>query len=156
MTSGEMMMPSKKDSKAKSKPANITDILKESRILIVEDQADLRELYGVALRSYGAHVVGVDSVAEAIKTLKNIKMDGLVSDIGLPGADGYDLIRRVRALKPEHGRAIPALAISGFNPKETRERCLAEGYQDFLSKPVDPTEFCEAVARLIQPPNRSN
>src|SRR5205823_12656382 len=88
--------------------------LQGMRVLLVEDDADTRELLSTMLRHFNAKVVAVGSMAEALSALQERKPDVLVSDIHLPGADGYELIRAVRALPIERGGGVPAIAVTGM------------------------------------------
>ncbi|HME91068.1 MAG TPA: response regulator [Myxococcaceae bacterium] len=118
------------------------------RVLFVDDQLDARELVTELLQVYGAEVIAVESVASALKALQSNSPDVLVSDIGMPREDGYDLIRKVRALGEENGGSIPALAVTGFAGVEDNRRALAEGFQKYLAKPIDPAELVSLVAQL--------
>jgi CheY-like chemotaxis protein len=93
--------------------------------------------------------MAVASVAEALDTLQRWKAEVLVSDIGLPDADGYALIQHVRALDAERGGAVPAIALTANARPEDRSRALAAGFQMHMAKPVDPAELTQAIARLI-------
>jgi len=89
------------------------------------------------------------SAAEAIEALQRWKPDVLVSDIGMPGEDGYKLISKVRALSAENGE-IPAVALTGYASVEDRNRALAAGYKMFIPKPVELVDLAEAVASLAR------
>ncbi len=118
------------------------------RVLFVDDQVDARELVSELLQVYGAEVIAVDSADNAIKAIENSSPDVLVSDIGMPREDGYDLIRKIRARKAENGGRIPAVAVTGFAGSEHSRRALAEGFQRYLAKPIDPAELIALVADL--------
>jgi CheY-like chemotaxis protein len=90
------------------------DILKGVRILAVDDQVDTRDLIIIALTRYGAEVRACASAIDACTMIKTWKPEVIVSDIGMPGEDGYDLMRNVRALTPEGGGTIPAVALTGY------------------------------------------
>jgi signal transduction histidine kinase len=118
------------------------------RVLVVDDDQDPRDLYSYALRDHGAEVEAVSGTREAFEAIGRMAPDVLVSDIGMPGEDGFRLIMRLRDL-PEHaGGQIPALAVTAFARDEDRELALASGYDDYLSKPVDAIRLVAAVARL--------
>ena len=88
------------------------------------------------------------STVEALRTLEHWLPDVLISDIGMPGEDGFELLRRMRALPLERGGGLPAAALTAYAHDEDRLRTLAAGFQTHISKPVNPTEFVEAIAVL--------
>jgi CheY-like chemotaxis protein len=87
-------------------------------------------------------------VREALQVLETDHADALVSDIGLPEEDGYSLIRAIRQREAEHGGFLPALALTGYAQAEDRARSLAEGFQAYISKPVEPRDLTEAIAAM--------
>jgi len=117
-------------------------------ILVVEDNADVRELMSTILEHVGARVTTRSSVREAVHVLGSFKPDVLITDIGLPDEDGYALIREVRRRESERGGFLPAIALTGFTRAEDRVRTLAAGFQGHLAKPVDPGELTAAIAAL--------
>ena len=117
-------------------------------VLFVDDQADARELVTEVLEMYGATVVSADSAQAAMAAMKSARPDLLVSDIGLPHEDGYELIRKVRALSRSDGGNIPAIAVTGYTRTEDGKRALAAGFQMHLAKPVEPDELVATVASL--------
>jgi PAS domain S-box-containing protein len=119
------------------------------RVLLVEDHADSRRMIRSVLESAGAAVTDVDSVGKALARLRTERFDVLVSDLGMPGADGFDLIRVVRAR--EYGRNVhlPAVALTAYAGPDDRERALATGYDRYASKPVDPDDLCDVVAAAV-------
>jgi signal transduction histidine kinase/ActR/RegA family two-component response regulator len=119
------------------------------RVLVVDDEADARDLIGVILRGRGAAVDAVGSAAEALEALDRERPDVLVSDISMPESDGYQLIRELRAREAEAGGATPAVALTAYARSQDRERALAAGYQMHLSKPVEPDDLILAVADLV-------
>jgi CheY-like chemotaxis protein len=100
----------------------------------------------------GADVRNCGSVAAALTTLSEWKPDVMISDIGMPGEDGYDLIRRVRALGVEQGGRMPAAALTAYAREDDRARALAAGYQLHVAKPAAPSELVSAVATLARQP----
>ena len=118
------------------------------RVLVVDDEADSRAFLTAVLEECGAEVMAVGSAVEAIATLKNLKPDILLSDIGMPEEDGYALIRKVRALSPEEGGQIPAAALTAYARAEDRTRSLLCGFQIHLPKPIEPAELAAVVANL--------
>jgi CheY-like chemotaxis protein len=124
--------------------------LQGARVLVVDDQEDARELLNRLFLECGARVETVPSAAEALEVVRRARPDVLVSDLGMPGEDGYEMVRRLRALPPEEGGAIPAAAVSALARPEDRRRALEAGYQVHLAKPVEPAELLAAVARLVE------
>jgi hypothetical protein len=123
-------------------------------VMIVDDESDARELLVAMLEQRGASVVAAASVSEALAALAeatNGSMpDVLVSDIGMPIEDGFDLIRRVRALAPQHGGKIPAIALTAYATTEDRRRVLEAGFEHHLAKPIEPATLASAVANLAR------
>ena len=113
------------------------------RVLVVEDEPDARELLVIILQRYGAKALAVDSTRRALEELDDWKPDVLVSDIGMPEQDGYELIRRIRSLPAEHGGHTPAAALTAFTSSEDRLRALASGYQMHISKPFEPASWLQ-------------
>jgi PAS domain S-box-containing protein len=122
------------------------------KILAVDDEADTRELLKAVLTQCGAEVLTVDSAREALEQLESFLPDVLISDIGMPEEDGYELIRRIRQLPPESGGAVPAVALTAYARAEDRLRVLREGYQMHVPKPVELAELVAVVASLVQRP----
>ena len=120
------------------------------RVLVVDDRLDAREMAALVLRQCGAQVVVAGSAAAALAEMQRAKPDVLVSDIAMPGEDGYDLIRKVRALEPAQGGLVPALALTAYASVEDRTRALEAGYQMHLAKPVEPAKLTSVVASLVR------
>lgn len=118
-------------------------------VLVVDDDSDTRQMLKAVLSEYQAHVIVAASAAEAIEEIERRKPDVLVSDLGMPEQDGYELIKKVRGRESaDHTARIPALALTAYAKAEDRVRALASGYQVHLSKPVEPAEFVLVVANL--------
>jgi CheY-like chemotaxis protein len=122
--------------------------LDDVHVLVVDDDEDTRELLVEALEASGARARGAGSAAEAFEALTRHHPDILLSDIGMPGEDGYTLMRRIRCLPPAQGGAIPAAAITAYTRPEDRALALAAGFQLHLVKPIDPSALVAAVVRL--------
>ncbi|MGH8285717.1 MAG: response regulator, partial [Steroidobacteraceae bacterium] len=118
------------------------------RVLAVDDDPGARELLARILEGYGAEVRLADSGATALTALFEHKPDVLIADIGMPNMDGYALIEQVRMLDPEYGSRIPAIAVTAYASAQDRLRALQVGYQNHVSKPVDPQELAVVVASL--------
>ncbi len=120
------------------------------RALVVDDEADSAEFVATLLAGCGVAVSVARSAAEAFAALRAERPDLLVSDVGMPGEDGYGLIRRVRALPAAEGGRTPALAITAYARAEDRARALRAGFQLHLPKPLDPAELLAAAASLVE------
>ncbi|HEY8186712.1 MAG TPA: chemotaxis protein CheB [Pyrinomonadaceae bacterium] len=120
------------------------------RVLVVDDHEDTRELLRVALTNSGADVRTCISSTEALATMQTWKPDCIVSDIGMPGEDGYELIRKVRALRKKEGGKIPAIALTGFASHHDKMRAITTGYQSHISKPVDLGNLTSEILRLVE------
>jgi PAS domain S-box-containing protein len=118
------------------------------RVLLVEDDEDSRKLLGLMLKKQGAEVTSASSSAEALSAFGQILPDVVLSDIGMADEDGYELMRKVRALPTEGGGLTPAIALTGYATRKDRERALSAGYQLHLAKPVEPADLVAAIARL--------
>ncbi len=122
--------------------------LRGMHVLVVDDEPDARDMVRRVLEHGGARVCAAGSADEAVEMLRQFKPDILLSDIGMPHRDGFDLIREIRALPPEGGGDIPAAALTAFARAEDRERALTSGYQTHLAKPIEPAALLAAVANL--------
>ncbi|WP_437878827.1 ATP-binding protein [Sorangium sp. So ce513] len=118
------------------------------RVLVVDDEADAGEIAGSMLRELGGEPRVVCSAEEALRALVEFRPDILVSDLGMPHEDGFALMHKVRALPPDEGSAIPAIAITAYARREDRQRALAAGFQVYLTKPIDAAALSEAVSSL--------
>jgi PAS domain S-box-containing protein len=118
-------------------------------VLVCEDEPDARELLESILTGCKASVTLAGSVAEALDRFAESVPDLLISDIGMPDASGYELIRRVRALPVEKGGRVPAIALTAYASMADRTRALMEGFQNHVAKPTEPQELIAAVAALV-------
>jgi two-component system CheB/CheR fusion protein len=118
------------------------------RVLIVEDEADSRDILGDLLRAWGADVVTVASGPEALVALDDRTPDVLVSDIGMPGMDGYELLREVRKRDDARGGRVPAIALTAYADSESRRLAVETGFEEHVAKPAEPKVLLAAVARL--------
>jgi hypothetical protein len=119
------------------------------RVLVVDDEADTRELITFVLEQYGAKATAVASASEALLALEKLKPDVLVSDIGMPQEDGYSLIRKLRARESKLGKSIPAVALTAYAREEDCTKALKSGFQRHIPKPVEPNELVVVVADLV-------
>jgi signal transduction histidine kinase/ActR/RegA family two-component response regulator len=129
-------------------PALTADELRGLRVLVVDDQPDARTLIRRVLADCGARVLTASTADEAIAAIEAERPDVLVSDIGMPDADGFELMRRVRSLGPDRGGELPAIALTAFARSEDRTRALRAGFLVHVSKPVDPSELVATVASV--------
>jgi CheY-like chemotaxis protein len=127
------------------------------RALVVDDEDDARKLIETVLRQYGADVVSVSSAADAYSLITTTPPqewpDVMVTDIGMPGEDGYSLIRRVREWERARGSYIPAVALTAYGRVEDRMRALSAGFQMHVAKPVEPAELAVVIMSLVRRPN---
>ncbi len=124
------------------------NVLYGLRVLVVDDEPDAREVVATVLIQSGAEVRSSGSVGEALEEIEAWQPNLLVSDIGMPGEDGYSLIKKVRALDTKERGGIPAIALTAYASVEDRMRVLSAGFQLHVAKPVEPLQLIEAVARL--------
>ncbi|MEH2319802.1 hybrid sensor histidine kinase/response regulator [Nostoc sp.] len=122
------------------------------RVLVVDDEADTRNFLSFMFEEYGAIATAVASVDEALAVVEQAKPDILISDIGMSEQDGYTLIRKLRSLEPEKGGGIPAIALTAYTREEDRLETLRAGFQQHLSKPIDPTKLIAMVANVLKLP----
>lgn len=125
------------------------DVLAGLRLLVVDDEFDTRDLLTLIFQQYGAEVRTAASAVQALDAFDAWRPDILVTDIGMPGEDGYSLLKKLRALENAQGRGhIPALALTAYAKPEDRVRALSAGFQIYMSKPIEPTELVALVANL--------
>ncbi|MEG5057018.1 PAS domain S-box protein [Microcoleus sp. A2-C5] len=119
------------------------------RVLAVDDDADARDLVVFLLEDCGASVTAVASAADALAVLTQSLPDMLLSDIGMPDTDGYMLLRQVRALPPEQGGLVPAIALTAYAGEIDYQQALAAGFQRHISKPLDPDKLVQVMLDLL-------
>src|SRR5262249_21620679 len=119
-------------------------------VLVVDDEADARELVAQVLEQEGVKVWKASSADEALRAVTELRPDVIVSDIAMPGEDGYALIGRVRSLERQHGGATPAVALTARARAEDRDLALAAGFDTHVPKPVEPSELLTILANLAQ------
>ena len=120
------------------------------RVLLVDDEADSREMMASALQACGATVVSATSAKDALLALRRSHIDVMLSDIAMPEKDGYELIREVRGAAADRIAALPAAAVTACVRDDEREQALAAGFQMHLAKPVHPAALVRAVATLAR------
>ncbi len=119
------------------------------RILVVDDEADSRELVSAILTRYGSKVKCCESAAEAMNCFRDWKPDLLVSDIGMPNEDGYSLIKKLRNLRSKRAKQIPAVALTAYATKEDKARTLSAGFQMHVAKPIEPAALVMSIAAAL-------
>ncbi len=120
------------------------------RVLVVDDEPDARDLVRAILAGQGARVETAASAAEGFAAFVRFQPDVLVSDIGMPGEDGYSLVRRVRALPADEGGRTPAVALTAFTRAVDRTQALGAGFHAHVAKPVDPSDLTRVIASLAR------
>ena len=126
-------------------PAELAGI----KVLVVDDQRDARELMKRVLEDCAAEVLSAGTADEALRLIELEKPDVLISDIGMPDSDGFELLRRVRALGADRGGKVPAIALTALARSEDRTRALRAGFLVHVAKPVDPSELVATVASVV-------
>ncbi|MGE5656115.1 MAG: PAS domain S-box protein [Actinomycetota bacterium] len=148
--SGERVQESARGKALPTAIAVPDSILQGLQVLVVDDEADTRDLLMTVLRQCGAHCTAVASARETLEVLAHFQPDVLVSDIGMPGEDGYALIRQVRKLTPERGGNIPAVALTAYAREKDRQQAMEAGFSVYVRKPVEPAELVAVVAQLAK------
>ncbi|HQR39880.1 MAG TPA: response regulator, partial [Blastocatellia bacterium] len=133
-------------------PATISTLGREKlegvRVVVVDDEREVLEMSAFLLTRQGADVRTASSASAALDLVKTWRPDCIVSDIGMPGQDGYEFIKSVRSLSDKNGGAIPAVAVTAYVRVEDMAKALASGFQMHLAKPVDPAELVAVVQSL--------
>jgi CheY-like chemotaxis protein len=132
-----------------SSRATSSATLRGYKVLVVEDHDDARELVASVLGAAGAEVMTAASAPEALDRLAGGTPDLLLADLGLPGEDGYTLLKRIRGMKASDARALPAIALTAYARASDRERALTAGFLHYLVKPVDPDELVKVIVSVV-------
>jgi len=119
-------------------------------VLAVDDDADVLELFAVALTACGAEVTTTENARDAIALATRVRPHVIVSDIAMVGEDGYWLVRELKRLPAEMLDDIPVVAATAYGREHPRARVLAAGFVEHLQKPVDPEQLCQVVARVAR------
>jgi CheY-like chemotaxis protein len=127
----------------------LTGTLNGARVLVVEDDPDTLDTLMMLLEAHGAEVRGVLGGADALRMLTAFQPDLVLSDIAMPGEDGFALVARIRKRPPSEGGRVPALALSAHVYPEDHQRAFAAGFQAFLNKPVTADTLVRAVRRAL-------
>ncbi|MDX2240358.1 MAG: PAS domain S-box protein [Leptolyngbyaceae cyanobacterium bins.302] len=142
------LLPYQPLTKPDPNPSEFSLNLQGTRILVVDDDDNTREFLAFLLELHGANVIATAAAAEAITTLTQFKPDVLLSDIGMPDVDGYMLMRQVRALPPEQGGTIPAIALTAYAGEIDYQQAMAAGFQRHITKPIEPQALIQAISAL--------
>lgn len=120
------------------------------RVLIVEDDRDSREMLAVLLKAHHAETMTAANAIEALDKFPSFKPDVLISDLGMPQVDGYDLIKRIRSMSPEQGGSIPAIALTGYAGPEESKRVHSAGFDSHIPKPVDQERLITTISSMCR------
>jgi CheY-like chemotaxis protein len=120
------------------------------RVLVVDDEPDTRDMVAEVASRCGCVVATAASIGEALDLVSAFRPDGILSDVGMPGEDGYELVRRLRQRAPSAGGRIPAAALTAYARAEDRRKAMRAGFEMHLPKPVEPAELVAAVATLAR------
>jgi CheY-like chemotaxis protein len=131
-------------------PTPETSNLNNICILIVDDEADMRDLVQVILEGQGATVRVAASASEALRQFTEFVPDVLISDIGMPGMDGYSLMQQIRATLAVQGKVIPAIALTAYAGEVNQQKALQAGFQHHLAKPVEPDLLVHTVTVVLK------
>jgi len=130
------------------RPGPLERTLVGLRVLVVDDDADVLELFAVALTACGAEVTTTDNARDAIALAIRMRPHAIVSDIAMVGEDGYWLVRELKRLPAEMLGDVPVVAATAYGREHPRARVLAAGFSEHLQKPIDPEQLCSIVARV--------
>ncbi len=150
LASGSTPGPASVSERRAPTPGSTTGSLVGARVLVVDDDPDTCELLVMVLRDAGAEVAAAHSVLDALDLMATFHPDLLVSDIGMPGEDGYALIRRVRAHEAIHGGHLPAVALTAFTSRADRDLALSLGFDEHVAKPVSRAELTWTTANILR------
>ena len=124
------------------------DVLRDLHVLVVDDHPDTLELLTDVFKDFGARVVKSKSAKRALEIVKMIRVNVAVTDLAMPGENGFWLIEQIRRLSPERGGSIPVVAVTAYRYLYDPTHISEKGFEAYLTKPVDPFELVGSVARL--------
>lgn len=142
-------MPTQATANQNSRSSESSFDLNGIQVLVVDDESDSREFVAFVLEQAGADVITATTADEALKMLMQSQPDVLLSDIGMPDTDGYMLIQQVRALPKEQGGQVTAIALTAYAGDFNQQQALSAGFQQHVSKPVEPEVLVRAIASLL-------
>lgn len=128
--------------------SNKSKVLEGVSVLVVDDDADARELVGIVMEQQGASVKLVESSAEALEALNEYPADIMICDINMPKGDGFSFLKELKAHSSGRDGHIPAIALTAYSLPEDRKRISRSGFQEYFTKPFEPSDLVAAVARL--------
>jgi CheY-like chemotaxis protein len=134
--------------KEASEPAPLGGSLRGLKVLVVDDEADARDLLHTVLADAGAEVETADSARAGLAAMARLRPDVLVSDIGMPEVDGYEFMQRVKDLWAQQGGDVPSIALTAYTRQEDKGKALAMGFSAHLGKPVHPGDLIAMIAKL--------
>ena len=126
------------------------DALLGLHVLVVDDEADARDLFRTVLEYCGALVTVASSALDAMAMLERVTPDAILTDVAMPVHDGYWLVSAVRQLPPDRGGSVPMIAITAYGEKHGPERTLSNGFEMHLRKPLDPWELCRSLGSIAR------
>ena len=126
-------------------------ILTGVTVLVVEDHDDIRYVVAQFLRQQGARVIDCSNAAEALEAVTQERPNVVLSDIGLPGGDGFQLLQNIRSLDPDIGGNVPVIAMSALGATATKQRALAAGFRSYLGKPFTPQQLLQTIQAALRP-----
>jgi CheY-like chemotaxis protein len=144
----EAAEPPERRRRARELAPELLVVLKNARILVVDDETDARDLMVRLLSGVGAEITAAASVAEGLRVIRHDAPDLVISDIGMPHADGYELLRKLRLMGDAYART-PVIAVTAYAREEDRQRALAAGFQAHIGKPFEVQALLGIAAALI-------
>ncbi|MBD3886740.1 PAS domain S-box protein [Phormidium tenue FACHB-886] len=144
------LMPHQPMTNPDTKPSESSLDLQGIQILVVDDDGNTREFLAFLLELHGANVIATATADEALTTLTQFKPNVLLSDIGMPQMDGYMLMRQVRALPPDEGGQLPAIALTAYAGEINHQQAMTAGFQRHLAKPIEPEVLVRTIAELVK------
>jgi PAS domain S-box-containing protein len=143
------LIPHQPTMNQETQPSESSLDLQGIRILVVDDEDNTREFLAFLLELHEANAIATATADEAIATLTQFKPDILLSDIGMPDVDGYMLMQQIRALSPEEGGTIPAIALTAYAGEINYQQAMAAGFQRHLAKPIEPDTLIQAISKAL-------
>nr|WP_322657232.1 ATP-binding protein [Dendronalium sp. ChiSLP03b]MDZ8203430.1 ATP-binding protein [Dendronalium sp. ChiSLP03b] len=147
------LIPAPLQSHTDKSQSQLVTTLERVKVLIVDDDVDTREFIAFLLEHQGAIVTIAASTQEALALILQFQPDILLTDIAIPGMDGYNLIRQIRAIPPRQGGQIPAIALTAYVGNTDKEQIIAAGFQEYITKPVEPEELVRLIIQLLSTQN---
>jgi CheY-like chemotaxis protein len=137
------------NSEPKVEPGIMSDSLRNTNVLIVDDNADIRELLRTVLEQFGASVAVAQSVDDAVQAFRRRPAHVVITDMRLGDSDGYVLLHAIRECNAEYRGMTPVLALTGYGSPEDKSRAIAAGFDAYLCKPCDPFEVVNALSKAL-------